>query len=48
MNKIFTYKNMDIEYNFYGQGEYSIHYCGDDILFKTLEEAKNFIDTEVE
>ena len=48
MNNIITmYKGYAIEYNFYGQEEYSVHYCGDDVLFKTIEEAKAFIDREV-
>ena len=46
-NKTIVYKNSFIEYNFYGQGEYSVQYCGDDFIFNTLEEAKVFIDTEI-
>ena len=38
------YKGYCIEFNFYGLGEYSVQYCGDDIIFKTKEEAKVFID----
>ena len=38
------YKGYYIEYNIYGQNEYSVQYCGDDFLFKTPEEAKAFID----
>lgn len=33
-----------IEYDFYGREEYSVQYCGDDIIFDTLEEAQAFID----
>ena len=47
MNNIIIYKSVFIEYDFYGQGEYSIQYCGDDFIFNTLEEAKNFVDTEI-
>ena len=32
-----------IEYNIYGQGEYTVQYNGDDVWFDTLEEAKAFI-----
>lgn len=42
---------MDIKYggywiaqNFYGNGEYTVQYNGDDVVFDTLEEAKAFID----
>lgn len=31
-----------IEYDFYGDGEYSVQFCGDDILFSTLKEAQEF------
>lgn len=42
--KTITYRNNGIDYNFYGRGEYTVQFCGDDILFQTLEEAKQFID----
>ena len=32
-----------IEYNFYGQGEYTVFYDGEDVWFDTVEEAKAFI-----
>lgn len=35
---------MDITYNFYGRGEYTVQYMGDDIFFATEEEAKQFIE----
>lgn len=35
---------MDITYNFYGRGEYTVQYMGDDIFFDTEEEAKQFIE----
>ena len=33
-----------IEHNFYGNGEYTVFYNGDDVVFDTEEEAKKFID----
>lgn len=45
--KTITYKNYSIEYNFYGKGEYTVFYEGDDLYFRTLKEAKAFIDTLV-
>lgn len=42
--KDIRYKNYDIEYNFYGQKEYTVQYQGDDIWFKTEKEARDFID----
>lgn len=39
-----NYKGYCIEFNFYGSKEYSVYYCGDDLIFKTLEQAKQFID----
>ena len=38
------YKGYDIEYNFYKMNEYTVQYCGDDIVFNSLEKAKKFID----
>lgn len=38
------YKGYGIDYNFYGMNEYTVQYCGDDIEFTTLEDAKQFID----
>ena len=38
------YKGYDITYNLYGKGEYTVQYCGDDVMFKTEDEAKSFID----
>lgn len=34
------YRGFDFDHNFYGEGEYTIHYCGDDIWCTSLEEAK--------
>lgn len=39
------YKDYYIEYNFYGENEYAVQYCGDDIIFKTEAEAREFIDS---
>ena len=38
------YKGYYIEYNIYGQNEYSVQYCGDDFMINTETEAKKFID----
>ena len=38
------YHGYYIEFNLYGANEYSVQYCGDDVIFKTEEEAKVFID----
>lgn len=38
------YKGYYIETNFYGENEISVQYCSDDIIFPTIQEAKNFID----
>lgn len=40
---ITRYRGYDIEYNVYGQKELSVQYCGDDFMFKTMEEARAFI-----
>lgn len=40
------YKGYSISHNFYGNGEYSVQFEGDDILFDTEEDAKAFIDRE--
>ena len=42
------YKGYYIEYNFYGNNEYSVQYCGDDLIFNTEDEAKQFIDEVTE
>lgn len=38
------YRDFFIEHNFYGRGEYTVDYCGDDVMFNTIDEAKAFID----
>lgn len=41
------YEGYGIDFNIYGEGEYSVQICGDDFLFSTIEEAREFIDTEI-
>lgn len=43
MNTI-EYGGRYIEFDFYGSGEYTVQYCGDDLWFDNLEEAKAFVD----
>lgn len=43
-NNITEYKGFEIEYDFYGEGEYSVQYDGDDLMFDSVEEAEHFID----
>lgn len=38
------YKGYKISYNFYGSNEYTVQYCGDDVIFNSKEEAMEFID----
>ena len=38
------YKGYYIEHGFYGGNEYTVQYCGDDIEFNSVEDAKQFID----
>ena len=38
------YKGYYIDFNFYGMDEFSVQYCGDDIMFSTEKEAREFID----
>ena len=44
VNKMIEYKGYYIETNFYGENEISVQYCGDDVIFPTIQEAKEFID----
>ena len=46
-SKVIEYRDCCYEYNFYGQGEYTVQYCGDDVMFKTEEEVRKFIDEVV-
>lgn len=39
------YKGYGIDFNIYGDDEYSVQYCGDDLIFGSLAEAKEFIDS---
>lgn len=43
-SKTVTYKGYAIEFDFYGQKEYTVQYQGDDVWFKSEGEAKKFID----
>lgn len=38
------YKGYGIEYDGYGEGEYTVQYKGDDVWFASMEDAKAFID----
>ena len=40
----YEYKGYYITFNFYGHNEYTVQYCGDDIMFNTAHEARAFID----
>lgn len=40
-----AYRDYYIEFNFYGMNEFSVQYCGDDLIFDTEAEAKAFIDS---
>ena len=42
------YKGYYIEENFYGRNEFTVQYCGDDVWFSSIEEAKAFIDSIAE
>ena len=42
------YKGYYIEKNFYGTGEITVQYCGDDVIFETVDEAIAFIDEVAE
>ena len=39
------YRGYYIECDIYGKNEFSVQYCGDDVIFKTEAEAKQFIDS---
>ena len=41
----YEYHGYCIEYNLYGENEFTVQYCGDDIFFKTEADAKAFIDS---
>lgn len=42
-----SYKGYDIDFDVYGQEEYTVFFEGDDLYFNTLSEAKSFIDSMV-
>ena len=37
------YKNYEIENSYTGSG-FIVNYCGDDVIFQTIEAAQSFID----
>ncbi len=39
------YKGYYIEYDLYRLKEYTVQYCGDDVMFEDMESAKLFIDS---
>ena len=45
-HKITFYKGKAIVKNFYGMNEYTVFFEGDDLWFKSLKEAKSFIDSQ--
>lgn len=38
------YRGYDITFNLYGKNEYTVEFCGDDVVFETEAQAKAFID----
>lgn len=38
------YKGYAICFNFYCRNEITVQYCGDDIVFNNIDDAKGFID----
>jgi len=45
--KSYVYKEFVVEYNIYGENEYTVQFDGDDFWFKTPEEANAFIDSVI-
>lgn len=43
-----TYRGIEIEKNIYGQGEFTVQWCGDDVWFTSEEDAMMFIDSMME
>lgn len=43
-NEVIEYRGWSIDFNVYGENEYTVQYEGDDVWFKTLDEAKLFVD----
>jgi outer membrane phospholipase A len=48
MPQITKYKGYFIVLNLYGRNEYTVQYNGDDLFFRTLKGAKDFIDEILE
>ena len=44
---LIEYKGYYIEYNFFGEHEYTVQYLGDDLVFTSEDEARAFIDAIV-
>ena len=44
MKNYIEYKGYYIELGFYKEDDITVQYCGDDITFPTIREAKEFID----
>ena len=42
-----SYKGYDIDFNVYGQNEYTVWFEGDDIYFRSLNEAMDFLQAQV-
>ena len=40
----YEYKGLYIEHDFYGRGEWTVQYCGDNVTFFTEQEARDFVD----
>ena len=41
-DRIWVCNGLYIEFNAYGQNEYTVQFCGDDIFFRTLSDAVAF------
>ena len=41
-DRIWLCNDLYIEFNLYGQNEYSVQFCGDDIFFRSLSDAVAF------
>jgi len=48
MIKEIEYKGYYITSGFYANGSVTVDFCGDEIYFNTMEEAKEFIDEQEE
>ena len=44
-NTITEYNGYYIEFNLYGENEYTVQFCGDDVVFETMKQAQAFIDS---